>query len=246
MGVMRVTIKGCIFMNEGSFRHLIHHPLCPFSRKIRMIMAEKELEVTLVEEMFWLKREKFLYLSPSGRLPVLVESDGCTLIREAYPITEYLEEMHPDRPLLPRGLAERAEVRRLCEWFDFKFYQDIFPLMNERIWKRLSREGTPDSQSIRKGLEAVRQHLLMIARMTENGDWLAGSYITLADLTAAAHLSIVDFVGDIPWTDPNFAPHIEAAHLWYARIKSRRSFRVLLGDSVAPFTPPAYYSNPDF
>lgn len=233
-------------MIEGASRRLIHHPLCPFSRKVRMILAEKDIEVTLVEEMFWMKREKFLYLNPSGKLPVLVEADNRTLVCEAYPITEYLEECFPNRPLLPSNPVERAEVRRLSNWFDFTFYNDIYPLMDERIWKRLSRQGTPDSSAIRKGLEAVRKQLITISRMTENGDWLAGSYLTLADITAAAHLSVIDFVGDIPWADPNLAPQIEAAHLWYSRIKSRRSFRALLGDVVPPFTPPSYYANPDF
>jgi glutathione S-transferase len=79
-----------------------------------------------------------------------------------------------------------------------------------------------------------------IGYLTEQRRWIAGDELTLADITAAAHLSCVDYLGDVPWSDhPN-------AKDWYARIKSRPSFRPLLGDHIPGAPPPPHYADLDF
>ena len=79
-----------------------------------------------------------------------------------------------------------------------------------------------------------------IGFLTEKRKWLAGDNFSLADIAAAAHLSAIDYIGDVPWEE-----HQSAAH-WYARIKSRPSFKALLEDKVPGFKPAQHYENVDF
>ena len=112
--------------------------------------------------------------------------------------------------------------------------------MSERVIKRFSGVGTTSSVVIRAALSNLQIHLDYVDWLAEQGNWLTGKQISLADLAAAAHLSVLDFLGDIDWSR-----HPEAKS-WYAKIKSRPSFRDLLGDQVVGINPPEHYSNLDF
>jgi|APAra7269096979_1048534.scaffolds.fasta_scaffold03720_10 glutathione S-transferase len=228
-------------------RCLLHHPLQPQSRLIRLQLAEKKLDADLVVERPWDRRDEFLRVNPAGEVPVLIEENGTTLCG-FYPVTEYLEEAYPDMagagvPLLGRTLQERAEVRRLIGWFDGKFEREVTRnLLHEKIFKRFmpNAGGGPDSSAIRAGKANIGIHLQYIAWLTERRAWLAGSSFSLADLMAAAQLSAIDYLGDIPWDDH------EGAKDWYARLKSRPSFRSLLADNLPGAPPPAHYADLDF
>ncbi len=76
--------------------------------------------------------------------------------------------------------------------------------------------------------------------LADHRSWLAGEELSIADLSAAAHLSVIDYLGDIPWTD------FPVAKLWYQRIKSRPSFRPLLGDTLRGMPASASYADLDF
>lgn len=221
-------------------RRLYHLPLCPFSRKLRLVLAEKKLEVALIEEKVWERRLDFLRLNPAGAVPVLIERDGRVLCDSAA-IFEYLEETGPEPRLLPSDPLERAEARRLVGWFDDKFNREVTEaLVQERAFKRLARSGYPDSTRVKAGARAIRTHLQYVGWLVERRHWLAGESLTIADFAAAAHLSCLDYLGDVPWEVS------EAAKDWYARIKSRPSFRALLSDHLPGFTPPAHYADLDF
>jgi glutathione S-transferase len=222
-------------------RTLYHHPLCPFSRLVRVVLAEKKLEVEPRIEKAWERRPDFLALNPAGLLPVLVEEDG-TALADSTAIAEYLEEISREMLLLPAEPAARAEVRRLVAWFGQKFYAEVTDnLVGEKVFRRLeSGRNEPDSRRIRTGYANIHQHLDYVGRLTERHGYLAGGLFTLADIAAAAQISAVDYVGDVPWDQ--HAP----AKDWYARVKSRPSFRVLLADHLPGFPPPRHYANPDF
>lgn len=227
-------------------RRLYHHPLQPQSRVIRLQLAEKKLEAELVFERPWDRREQFLLMNPSGELPVLAEDSGLMLCG-FYPALEYLEEAHPETAaasvsLLGRTLPERAEVRRLIGWFEGKFEREVTRnLLHEKIFKRfMGTGGGPDSGAIRAGKVNIGIHLDYIGWLMGRRTWLAGPTLTLADLTAAAQLSAIDYLGDVPWS-----AH-EAAKDWYARVKSRPSFRPLLADNLPGAPPPAHYADLDF
>lgn len=221
-------------------RTLYHLPLSPFSRKVRLVLAEKRLPFELRLEKVWERRSEFLELNPAGTVPVLIEDNGM-VISDSGVICEYLEEAYPDTPLLSRTLAERVEVRRLVAWFDGKFAQEVTRnLVGEKHLKRLMGRGNPDGTALRTGYAAIKHHLQYIGWLAETRRWLAGATMSLADFAAAAHLSALDYIGDVDWT---LSP---PAKDWYARMKSRPSFRGVLADRLPGTTPPEHYADLDF
>lgn len=221
-------------------RTLFHHPLSPFSRKVRVALAEKRLDFDLHLEKPWERREAFMMLNPAGEVPVLVEDDGA-VIADQVAICEYLEDAYPGHSLLGRDVPQRAEVRRLAAWFDVKFKAEVTDLLvGEKLFKRFSGQGTPHAQSIRAGLANIHYHLDYIGWLAERRKWLAGDDFSWADIAAAAQLSSIDYLGDVPWED-----HPDAKD-FYARVKSRPSFRPLLADHQPGLPPPKHYADLDF
>ena len=221
-------------------RYLYHLPLSPFSRKVRLVLAEKRLTFELRVEKAWERRPEYLEINPAATVPTLLEDSGLA-VPDSCVICEYLDEAYPDIPMLGQTLAERVEVRRLAVWFDHQFGQDVTRNLNgEKYIKRLSGRGHPDAGALRAGYAHLREHLLYLGWLAETRKWLAGATLSLADFTAAAHLSVLDYAGDVDWT---ISPH---AREWYARMKSRPSFRALLADRVAGMTPPDHYADLDF
>lgn len=222
--------------------HLYYHPLSPGSRRVRLALAEKNVTCALVLEKPWDTSEALHSLNPAGEVPVLVvEQDGDKqVLSDAQAICEYLEETHTGS-LLGKTLLERAETRRLVGWFDRKMQAEVTDLLvGEKALKRLCGKGEPDSAVIRAGCANIRGHLDYIGWLTERRNWLAGEMLTLADLAAGAHLSIIDYLGDVPWDA------FPLAKEWYARLKSRPAFRGVLGDHIPGFPPPRHYADLDF
>jgi glutathione S-transferase len=226
---------------------LFHHPFCPHSRFVRLILEELGLTARLVEERVWERREEFLMLNPAGATPVLVE-EGVPPVPGAAIIAEYLDETRRAAALprlLPSEAGERVEVRRLMSWFNDKFFAEASgPLVMERVYKRFipagNGGGPPDTETMRAARSNIRYHLTYIGWLVRKRDWLAGDRLTYADLSAAAHLSTIDYLGDVPWDED------ETAKAWYARIKSRPAFRTLLGETLAGLAPSPSYANLDF
>ena len=221
-------------------RTVHHFWLSPFSRKVRIALGEKGLDFELQVEKISDRRPEFLAMNPAGDVPVLVEDDG-TVFADHIAICEYLDEAYPEKPLIGSSPVERAETRRLTSWFDGKFNTEVTEnLVGEKLIKRYLGWGYPHAPAIRAGLQNIHYHLDYIAYLAERRNWLAGDSFSLADIAAGAHLSAIDYLGDVPWDD-----HPEA-RLWYSRIKSRRSFRPLLSDSLPGNPPPAHYADLDF
>ncbi|KIT15123.1 glutathione S-transferase family protein [Jannaschia aquimarina] len=219
---------------------LLHHfALSPFCRKVRLVLAEKKLEVELVDEPYWERDPEFLRRNAAGKVPVL-RTDGLTL-SDSTAICEYLEETVPDPALLPKEPAERAEVRRLVGWFDDKFHHEVTSkLVYERVNKKLTRAGYPDGAAVKAGVKAIKFHLDYMGWLLDQRRWLAGDALTLADFAAAAHLSCLDYSGDVDWA------RSETVRDWYAKIKSRPAFRGILADQVPGFRPKPHYADLDF
>jgi len=219
---------------------LYHLPLSPFCRKIRLVLAEKRLEVELIEERPWEGRLDFLRLNPAGKVPVLITDQGQALA-ESNAIFEYLEETVPEPPLMPKDPLARAETRRLVGWFDDKFNREVTDnLIFERVTKRIARLGYPDGAALKAGAKSIRVHLDYMTFLLEGHNWLAGPRMSIADITAAAHLSCLDYVGDIPWNE------YPAVHHWYAVMKSRPCFRGLLADHLPGIPAVGHYADLDF
>ncbi|MEM6371374.1 MAG: glutathione S-transferase family protein [Pseudomonadota bacterium] len=218
---------------------LFHVPLSPFCRKVRLSLAEKKVEVELVEERYWEADPDFLRRNPAAKVPVL-RLDG-VMMCESAAICEYIEETRPDPPLMPKGAEERLEVRRLVGWFDDKFHHEVTSkLLYERVNRKLTGAGYPDSKNVKAGAKAIKYHLDYMTWLLDHRRWLAGDVMTLADFAAASHLSALDYISDVDWN------RSEVVKDWYAKIKSRPAFRSILADQVPGFPPPRHYNDLDF
>jgi len=224
-------------------RTLHHFPLDPFSRQVRLALGEKRLAFKEVIERYWERPDSLLALNASGLPPVLIDQDRGenVVVCEVRAVLGYLEETYPETPLLPPDRASRAEARRLMLWFDRKFDFEVNGyLLHEKMEKRLLGLGAPDLAAIRRGREALRLHFDYLEYLLQERNWLAGGRLSLADFAAAAHLSVIDYVGEAPWDS---APSVKS---WYAKLKSRPCFRPLLADRQPGLPPAEHYDNLDF
>lgn len=227
---------------------LYHHIMSASSRFIRLLLAEYDQSIGFLEEKPWERRAEFLKLNPAGTLPVLMV-DEVNFICGPFVIGEYLDEtvgaMMRHKRLMPEKAVERAESRRLIEWFLVKFDNEVTRyIVHERVFKQLMRSeeggGSPDSATIRAARSNLKAHMKYLNMLAKSRDWVAGNDITCADMAAAATISVLDYLGEIHWED---YPETKD---WYARVKSRPSFRPLLGDAVRGLPPVSHYIDLDF
>lgn len=238
-------------------------PLCAKSRAVRIALGELGLEFALVEENLFAPSRSFLAMNPAGNLPVLGFNDGSTVVG-SYAIAEFLDEARADRELwhrmigssqpetalvasvrmIPGGNAEeRAETRRLIAWFHEKCDREVTQeLLLEKVRPTYERRRNepPNVEFLRAAQANLKYHLSYIGFLADQRRWLGGDELSYADLAAAAHVSVADYLGEVDWERFPQAKH------WYQRIKSRRSFRSLLGDRIVGLAPPDYYSELDF
>ena len=224
---------------------LFHHPMFPASRFVRLAFGEFGEELELIEEKPWQRRKEFLALNPAATLPVLL-AEGDQPVVGAAVIAEYLDEtrgaLKRDRRLLAENPLDRAEIRRLVDWYLVKTEGEVTRhLVRERVLKpAMAGDGAPDSSAIRAARANVRQHLKYTNWLAGTRNWLGGGRLSYADLAAAAALSVLDYLGEIDWSEH------PAARDWYSRLKSRPSFRPLLADRVRGLPPVSHYADLDF
>lgn len=220
---------------------LYQFPLCPFSRKVRLLLGEKGIGYDLVRESPWGQRDEFLDMNPAGATPVMVDAErGVTLI-DSQAICEYFEETVEKFPLISGSAAARAEIRRLTAWFDQNFYGDVVaPLLHERMKKRLVERASPDARILREAMKRANTHMDYMDYLLDHRNWMGGATMSLADISAAAHISVADYLGGIDWVGH------EQTRRWYAGFKSRPSFRPLLSERMEVIVPPSHYEKPDF
>ena len=152
---------------------LIHHPVSAASRKVRIIMAEKRMLFVLKEEEPWKPSQDLYKLNPSGEVPVFV-FDG-NVIAGNYAITEFLEEVNREIRLMPADPKQKAEVRRLIEWFDVKFMREVNRnIVYEKVHKRFGFGNPPDSKILKIGINNLNFHLEYIDWLAERRNYLAG------------------------------------------------------------------------
>ncbi len=228
---------------------LTHFRLCPHSRSVRLLLAELDIGFALIEERPWEYRPELMAMNPAGELPVLALEGGPVLCG-SYAISEYVAEDIKTNlreryapPIFPGSRDDRAEVRRLVDWFHGKLNREVTrEILEERVYRayRMNGAAAPDVAILRAVRENLRYHMSYIAYLAHQRQWLAGDEMSYADLAAAAHLSCLDYLGEVPWDD------YEPARIWYARIKSRPAFRPLLADRISGVAAPGHYADLDF
>ena len=229
-------------MSRRSVMTLFSAPDEPHSHRTRIVLAEKGVGYEPVRESPWLRRDEFIDMNPAGQTPVMVDSEkpSAPLI-DSMAICEYFEETVDKGAMINGTAANRAEIRRLVAWFDTQFYRDITaPLLNERMLKRVVHRTTPDAAMLREAMRAAVGHLDYIDFLLDHRTWLAGATMSLADLAAAAQISVADYLGGIDWKG-----HEQTAR-WYRGIKSRPTMRAILAERMEGIVPPKHYDDPDF
>ena len=225
-------------------RTLHHFPLDPASRQVRLALGEKRLPFVDIPTRYWERPKELTKLNPSGLIPVLVETPDAgepLVLCESRAILGHIEETTPETPLFSNEPAERAEARRLLQWFERKFeFEAGGYILHEKMEKRLLGLGAPEIANLRQGREGLRTHLHYFDDLLQAREWLAGKRLSLADFAGAAHLSVIDYFGDVPWAD------FPAVKTWYMKIKSRPCFRPLLTDRWPGLTPAPHYDDLDF
>ncbi len=217
---------------------LYQFPLCPFSRKVRLLLSEKGVAYDLWRENPWEGSDEFWALNPAGRTPVLHDAEKNLTLCDSRAICEYFEETVDQSPMINGTVKERAEIRRLVALFDENFFADVTnPLLHERMKKRLILRKPPDSRMLREAMKMAHGHLDYIDYLIDTRPWLAGSRMSLADLAAAAQISVADYLGGIDWSGH------EQSKGWYSVFKSRPSFRPLLSERMEVIQPPSQYSD---
>lgn len=220
--------------------HLYQFPLCPFSRKVRLVLGEKGVAYELRRANPWDAADAFYALNPNGRTPVLHDPERNLVLIDSQAIAEYFEETVDRAPLILGSAAARAEIRRLVALFDESFFQDVTaPLLLEKVKKRIVMRSPPDSSALRHAMRLAHEHLDYLDWLTDHHRWLAGAQLSLADFAAAAQISVVEYLGGIDW-----AGH-DGAHAWYRVMKSRPSFRPLLAQKMDGIPAPAGYADPN-
>ncbi|MDR1031962.1 MAG: glutathione S-transferase family protein [Holosporales bacterium] len=222
-------------------RSLYHYWLCPFCRTVRLVLGEKGLEYALIVERYWEHRPEFTSIHPSGQVPLLVDATG-EIIAGNGAIVDYLNRKYDSgTKLIGQDFQQMLEIRRLSDWFNQTFYSEVSHMMlYEKTMKRNLHEGVPDSSVIRRANCNMDRHFAYIASLLEGRNYLAGTELSLADLVAAGHISCLDYIGAISWSKH---PVVKE---WYAKVKSRPSFRPILDDHVPAVPPPSYYRDLDF
>jgi glutathione S-transferase len=220
---------------------LFQFPLCPFSRKVRLLLGEKGIGYELVRESPWARRDEFLDMNPAGQTPVMVDAGRGILLIDSMAICEYLEETVDKAAMINGTAVNRAEIRRLVTWFDTQFFREVTgPLLYERMEKRVALGQAPDARGLREAMKGAIKHLDYTDYLLDHRQWLGGATMSLADLAAAAQISVTDYLGGIDWKG-----HEQTAR-WYRGLKSRPSFRPLLSERMEMVTPPSHYDNVDF
>ena len=218
---------------------LYHLPFSANCRLVRIALAENKVSFRLVVEAIWERRDGFLALNPEGQVPVFINEQNLKICGASV-IIEWLDE-NMDNSLIGSEIDIRCESRRIMNWFLNKFSNEIDnTLVYEKIMKGFIGKGNPDANILRVGRKNLKIHMEYINWLSKNRDWLAGNEFTIADISAAANISIIDYLGEINWKE------YSSAKDWYARIKSRPSFRTILEDKIPGLLPPKYYNDLDF
>ena len=229
-------------------RTLYHFPLHPPSRMARIALAEKKLKVRELVVNPWQLEPKFTALTAEAMPPVLIDltQHGTLTISGVRAITEYANDGSKRNPLLSEDAYERAEARRICQWFNERFTAEVDAyILSEKVERAVLSQtqydiGPADPKVLREGRLFLADHLTYLTSLLEKRDWLAGRRYSLGDIAAAAHLSCLDFLGEIHWRD---YPILKS---WYQKIKSRPAFRPLLGDRQPGLRAPIHYTDLDF
>lgn len=220
---------------------LYHYPLDPFSRKVRVLLSEMQIDYKMVLQKFWVKDSRFQQLNPMLTVPFVMTNEGETIFG-ASAIVEYFDEMRDiGERFLSGDIANRAQIRKMIFCFDEKCYHEATKfILRERVYKFFESSAGPDLRILDGAKSALNYYLKYLSFVLSRSDWVVGTNLTMADLSIAAHISSLDYLGEIPWAS------YPAIKNWYSILKSRPSFSSILSDAIPGFPATKHYKMLDF
>ncbi len=197
--------------------------LSPFVRKVRAVLAEKQVQYELVPANPFEKSENFLKLSPLGRIPAL-EDEEHRHLADSSVIVEYLEERFPTPALFPKDPYDRARVR----WFDEYADGGMAPSLTakvffQRVISAKLLKSPPDEKIVASGLADLPRFLGYLEREIGAGEYLVAGTFTLADISVASQLINLGHAG----VEVDRATY-PALSRWFARIAARPTIAPLI------------------
>lgn len=196
---------------------LYDYPDCPFCQKVRVVLAEKDLEFEIKPVDLRKGEQKapeFLKLNPYGKVPVLIDDD--IVIYDSTVIDEYLDEEYPNPPLMPEDSAGRARVRLLEDFCDNSFIPPAGAILAELH----KPEAERDNEKIKKYQADVNRVLARLEVALEGKQYLADEF-SLADVAFVPRVLILAQLG----IELDARLHNVAA--WIARLRERPSVQSL-------------------
>lgn len=220
---------------------MLHHfVLCPFSRKLRVMMNEKGVEYKLQVYEFWNKSKQNFNLTKFGSVPILVA--GKSVFQHSTLASSYLERVYNNVELVPKDFNKNLQVKTMCLWFEEKFFNDVvYHALYQKVINAIAANSPPDTSVLGLIKANLESYFEYIDSLLTRSTWIACDFFTLADITAACQISVLDYLGFIDWkkTPTTIGD-------WYCVVKSRQSFKPLLDDRLIGFDPPSHYSKLDF
>jgi glutathione S-transferase len=197
---------------------LYDYPDCPFCQKVRVVLAEKDLEYEKVFVDLRKQEQKapeFLRMNPYGKVPVLVDEDE--VVYDSTVINEYLEDEYPLPRLMPEDSHGRALVRMLEDYCDNSFIPPTTMLLAQ-----LRRpEAERDHARVEQARDELKRALFYVRDRLEGNEFLAGSEFTIADAAFAPRMLVLGRLGF------EFEPALAPVQAWIDRIRQRASVRAL-------------------
>jgi glutathione S-transferase len=219
---------------------IYYHPLCPFSKQISVLALELGHKCNFIKEDYWKGSAHFLDLSPWGELPVIVLNDS-QIIAGTYPTLEYFFDTNSDSHLFHRDLLVVARIRQIINWVNKHLYNDVTTyILHEKLIKIGLKNQYPDTMTLRYARHKLTYHLRQIQTIIALQGYLAYENLSIADISCASHIAVLDYFGEINWDS---YPKIKK---WYCLIKSRPHFRSTLQEKINNIRPPEHYLDLDF
>jgi glutathione S-transferase len=197
---------------------LYDYPDCPFCQKVRVVLAEKDLEYEKIFVDLRKQEQKlpdFLRLNPYGKVPVLVDEDA--VIYDSTIINEYLEDEYPIPSLMPEDSQGRARVRMMEDYCDNSFIPPTTMLLTQLR----KTEAERDVQRVEQARDELRRALYFLRDSLGGQDHLVGKDFTLADAAFAPRIMVLGRLGI------ELEPALSGVQAWIDRIRARPSVRTL-------------------
>lgn len=172
---------------------LVGFALSNYYNKVKLALLEKG--VPFQEELNWAtKDEATLSASPLGKVPFIRCEEGA--LSESQVIMEYLEDLHPEPPLLPRDAFQRAKVRELVQFLELHV-----ELVARHGYPQAFFGKTLPEETVAQVRRELERNVAAFSRLVRFSPYIAGDTFTMADCAAIVSLPLVSATSKTLWSE---------------------------------------------